>query len=160
VREGALAVPEPTDVVVYTVTLVQVGVLPFDRGQLRSSTDGAALIRTHLAGVDREYFVVVMLNRKNEAIGINTVSIGSLTGSVVVPREVFKPAILANAVHIMCGHNHPSGDPAPSTEDRQITERLVQAGTVLGIPVIDHVIIGEETHYSFYDNGALTAVGA
>ncbi len=89
-------------------------------------------------------------------IGINTVSIGSLTGSVVHPREVFKPAILANAASIICGHNHPSGDLEPSNEDRAITKRLVASGRLLGIDVLDHLIIGDELHFSFADNGLMT----
>ena len=124
------------------------------------SLDAASLLRTYLEGTDREHFVVLLLNRKNKVIGINTVSMGSLTASVVHPREVFKPAILANAAALICGHNHPSGDPAPSAEDRALTARLVTAGQILGIQILDHVIIGDTTHYSFMDSGALEALSA
>jgi len=82
-----------------------------------------------------------MLNQKNRVIGIHTVSMGSLTASVVHPREVFKVAILANCASILLAHNHPSGDCQPSKEDRAITTRLVEAGRLLGISVLDHVII-------------------
>ena len=90
-------------------------------------------------------------------IGINTVSIGSLTASVVHPREVMKPAILSNAAALLCCHNHPSGAPQPSQEDRTLTKRLVDAGQLLGIHVIDHLILGDgsETYYSFADEGLL-----
>jgi DNA repair protein RadC len=101
--------------------------------------------------------VVVLLDRKNKAIGLNTVAIGSLTGSTVSLREVFKPAILANAAALLCAHNHPSGDPQPSAEDRALTTRLVEAGKLLGIQVLDHVILGDGTdaYYSFADTGLL-----
>ena len=101
--------------------------------------------------------MVILLDRKNAPIGINTVSIGSLTASVVHMREVFKPAILANAAAILCGHNHPSGDPAPSREDRALTQRLVDAGKLLGMPLVDHIVIGDGTtaFFSFADQGLL-----
>jgi DNA repair protein RadC len=116
------------------------------------------LLRHYLADVDREHFVVVLLNRKNQVIGVNTVAVGSLTAAVVHPREVLKPAVLANAAAIILVHNHPSGDPSPSTEDQQLTTRLVQAGRILGITVLDHVIIGDGTErfYSFADAGRLS----
>jgi DNA repair protein RadC len=79
------------------------------------------------------------------------VAIGSLTAALVHAREVFKPAVLANAAAVILAHNHPSGDPEPSREDRELTERLVKAGRLLGITVLDHVIVGEERFYSFAD---------
>jgi DNA repair protein RadC len=83
---------------------------------------------------------------------------GSLTASVVHPREVFKAAVLANAATLICGHNHPSGDTVPSQEDRLITTRLVSAGKLLGINVVDHIIIGSAgTYCSFADEGLLGA---
>src|SRR6266851_3844710 len=85
--------------------------------------------------------MVAMLDQKNKIIGINTVSMGSLTASVVHPREVMKPAILSNAAALLCCHNHPSGSPQPSQEDRVLTKRLVDAGKLLGIAVLDHLIL-------------------
>jgi len=98
-----------------------------------------------------------MLDQKNKIIGINTVSVESLTASVVHSREVFKPAILSNAAAIILAHNHPSGQPQPSQEDRILTVRLVAAGKLLGISVLDHVIIGDGTsaYFSFADEGLL-----
>jgi DNA repair protein RadC len=126
--------------------------------QIRCSADAARLLWEYLDGVDREHFVIVLLDQKNKVIGINTVSIGSLTASVVHPREVFKTAILSNAATIICGHNHPSGDTAPSQEDRLITTRLASAGKLLGINVMDHIIIGSVGKYfSFADEGLLNA---
>ena len=101
--------------------------------------------------------MVLMLDQKNRVIGINTVSVGSLTASVVHPRECFKPAILSNAASIILAHNHPSGQPQPSQEDRVLTVRLVTAGKLLGISILDHVIIGDGTssYFSFADEGLL-----
>jgi len=93
-------------------------------------------------------FVVMLLDQKNQVIGLHTVSIGSLTASIVAPREVFKVAISRIVPNILIAHNHPSGDCQPSREDRAITTRLVEAGRLLGISVLDHVIIGGEGRYS------------
>ena len=99
---------------------------------------------------------MILLDQKNKVIGIHTVSIGSLTASIVHPRETFKIAILANCASIILGHNHPSGSPQPSREDRALTTRLVEGGKLLGISVLDHVIIGDENKYfSFADEGLL-----
>jgi DNA repair protein RadC len=143
---------------VYRVTLVREGQMPSYEQRIRCSADGARLLWAYLEGVDREHFVIVLLDQKNQVIGINTVSVGSLTASIVHPREVFKAAILANAATIICGHNHPSGDTVPSQEDRLMTSRLVSAGKLLGINVVDHIIIGRDGRYfSFADEGLLTA---
>lgn len=97
-----------------------------------------------------EYLVVIYLDTKLTAIGYQIVSIGSLTSSIVHPREVYKGALLANAYSIMLVHNHPSsGDCTPSAEDLQITTRIKNAGEILGITLVDHVIIGDNTYYSF-----------
>jgi DNA repair protein RadC len=143
---------------VYRVMLVREGQMPSIEQRIRCSADAARLLWTYLEGVDREHFVVFLLDQKNQVIGINTVSMGSLTASVVHPREVFKAAILANAATLVCGHNHPSGDTVPSQEDRLITTRLVSAGKMLGINVVDHIIIGSAGKYfSFADEGLLGA---
>ena len=142
---------------VYRVCLVREGRMPCYNQQIRSAVDASTLLHTYLANVDREHFVVLMLDQKNKVIAINTVSIGSLTASVVHPREVFKPAILSNAAALILAHNHPSGQPQPSQEDRVLTVRLVAAGKLLGISVLDHVIIGSGTSsfFSFADEGLL-----
>ncbi len=147
----------PYRVPVYRVTLIRETAIPAPAARLRSSQQAAELLRQYLGAVDREHFVVILLDRKNAPIGINTVSIGSLTASVVHMRETFKAAILANAAAILCGHNHPSGDPEPSREDRALTKRLVDAGKLLGIAVVDHIIVGDGTtaYFSFADQGLL-----
>ncbi|MCZ6873090.1 MAG: DNA repair protein RadC [bacterium] len=140
---------------IYRVNLVREAGLHVDRPQLRSSSSASDVLRTYLGDTDREHFVVLLVDRKNRLIGINTVSIGSLTASIVHPREVFKAAILANAAAVVLGHNHPSGDPQPSHEDKALTKRLVDAGKLLGIEILDHVVIGDDTYYSFADEGIL-----
>jgi len=147
----------PYSIPVYRVTLVRERRLPHTQPQIRSSRDAAALFRQHLGDVDREHFLVAMLDQKNKVIGINTVSMGSLTASVVHPREVMKPAILSNAASLLCCHNHPSGAPQPSNEDRALTKRLVEAGKLLGIAVLDHLILGDGTdvYFSFADENLL-----
>ncbi len=147
----------PYTIPVYRVALIRESFVQAPSERVRSARDAEAIVRQHLADVDREHFVVLLLNRKNVVIGVNTVSVGSLTASVVSPREVFKAAILGNAAAIICAHNHPSGDPQPSTEDKVLTARLVQGGELLGIGVLDHIIIGDgtEAYCSFADNNLL-----
>jgi len=120
---------------------------------IRDSTGAAAALRPFFAGLDREQFLVACLDAKHAIIGVNVVSIGSLTLSIVHPREVFKPAILLNAHALIAAHNHPSGDPSPSAEDRTLTARLRQAGELIGIALLDHLILGDERTYSFADQG-------
>jgi DNA repair protein RadC len=102
-------------------------------------------IKKVFENMDREAFAVIALNTRNSMIAYNIVSIGSLSASIVHPREVFKFAILANASSILLAHNHPSGDPSPSRDDIELTSRFVKAGKMMGIEVLDHLIIGEET---------------
>lgn len=104
---------------------------------------------------DREHLLLLCLTTKNIITAINTVSIGTLDCSLVHPREVFKPAILSNASAVVLIHNHPSGDPEPSPDDIEITKRLVATGEILGIPVMDHVIVGNGTFVSFERRGLL-----
>lgn len=99
--------------------------------------------------------MIVGLDAKHAVIGINTVSIGSVTMSIVHPREVFKPLILMNASAVLLAHNHPSGDSTPSQEDRALTRRLKDSGELLGITVLDHVVMGEDRYYSFADHQEL-----
>jgi DNA repair protein RadC len=111
--------------------------------------------REEFTALDREHFFMITLDSKNRTIGYHTISIGSLSTSVVHPREVWKPAILESAAAVIFLHNHPSGDPAPSREDRECTNRLTSAAKILGIRVLDHIIFGETDYYSFADAGLL-----
>lgn len=119
-----------------------------DRPSLDGPVDAARILCSYLENEDREHFVSMMLDAKNKVIGIHTVSIGTLCCTVVSPREVFKAAILANAASIIIAHNHPSGDVTPSLEDIQVTAVLKQAGKLLDIEVLDHVIVGEDGAYA------------
>ena len=120
---------------------------------VQTSIAAASLLRPCFEGLDREQFLVCGVDAKHRIIGINIVSIGSLTLAIVHPREVFKPLILMNAAACICAHNHPSSDPTPSPEDRVLTQRLRQGAELLGIALLDHVILGEDRHFSFADQG-------
>jgi len=102
----------------------------------------------------KEYFITLHLDGKNRIVCIDEVSVGSLNQSIVHPREVFKTALLSSAAAIVLIHNHPSGDPAPSREDREITRRLKEGGDLLGIRVLDHIIVGS-SYFSFVEQGLL-----
>ncbi len=103
----------------------------------------------------REVFKVLFLNRKNELIFDQDVFQGSLTGSAVYPREIMTIALEHKAAALVFAHNHPSGDPAPSAEDRRLTRDLVWAGKLLGVQVLDHIVIGHNTYFSFADQGLI-----
>ena len=102
-----------------------------------------------------EVFAIVTLDTKNNVTGAFEVSRGALSGSIVHPREVFKRAILQNASSIALMHNHPSGDPKPSSEDLQMTNRLEEAGKILGIRILDHIIFGDDYFFSFKEEGLI-----
>lgn len=103
----------------------------------------------------KEYFFALHLDGKNRIVCIDQVSVGSLNQSVVHPREVFKTCLLSNAAALILIHQHPSGDPAPSSEDIAITRRLIESGELLGIRVLDHIIIGDDTYLSFVEKGLM-----
>jgi DNA repair protein RadC len=116
---------------------------------IRGPDDVVAAVGTKLRTSLREEFLILLLNARHEVFARETISIGSLNASIVHPREVFKPAIVASAASLILVHNHPSGDPEPSEEDLAITKRLVQAGELLGISVLDHVIVAKRGIVSF-----------
>jgi len=119
--------------------------------KLNNSSDVYELIKDELANSDREMLLSVMVTSKNQLIGVETVSIGSISATSMSPREVFKSAILANAVGIILCHNHPSGELTPSNEDIQMTKLLVEAGKLLGIKVLDHIIVSNKGYQSLSD---------
>ncbi len=122
---------------------------------VRGPEDLYRLLRPRIAKADREHFVAVLLSSRNTVIGIETVSVGSLNASIVHPREVFKPAIVHSASAIALAHNHPSGDVSPSEEDLAITKRLKEAGRLLGIDLLDHVIVGHTAYTSLKERKLL-----
>jgi DNA repair protein RadC len=103
----------------------------------------------------QEVFGILLLNTKHKIVAVHEVSRGTLSSSMVHPREVFKTAVLHNAAAIICFHNHPSGDPEPSKEDIEITKRLVEAGKIMGIEILDHIIVGDDRYVSLKERGVM-----
>jgi DNA repair protein RadC len=112
-------------------------------------------IRASIQDKAKEHFKLILLNPRNKIIGISTISIGTLNASLVHPREVFKDAIVHSAASVVLAHNHPSGDPEPSEDDIAITKRLIEAGKILGIEVMDHIIIAKNGFFSFKEKGLI-----
>ncbi|XKI12884.1 DNA repair protein RadC [Sporosarcina sp. ANT_H38] len=110
------------------------------RYTIRSPEDAAAYLMTDMASLNQEHFVVLFLNVKNEVLHKHTIFIGSLNSSIVHPREIFREAVKRSAASIIVAHNHPSGNPSPSPEDIEVTKRLIEAGSIMGIELLDHVI--------------------
>ena len=106
-------------------------------------------------GKPQEHFVALYLNASNRLLCRETISIGTLTASLVHPREVFSPAVERRAAAVIVAHNHPSGELRPSSEDREVTRRIVEAGRILGIQLLDHVLITERGYYSFREQGCI-----
>lgn len=119
-----------------------------ERPAIRGPADVQSVLGPLLRGELRESFHVLLLDGKHRLRGHHVVSIGSLSTSIVHPREVFRPAVRAGAAAILCAHNHPSGDPEPSAEDVAVTQRLEQSGKLLGIPLLDHVVLGDGRYVS------------
>ena len=115
---------------------------------VKSPEDAIKAARSQLRGKRKEHFLVLCLNTRNHLINTHKVSIGSLDCSIVHPREVFKEAISSYAASVIFVHNHPSGDPTPSEDDIKLTKRLVEAGEIMGIEVLDHIIICDRDHLS------------
>lgn len=129
----------------------------FGNELIQSADDAIFLMQKELRNCDRETFCALHLNAKGKPLSMSVVSIGELNSTLVHPREVFKASILSNASAVIFMHNHPSGELTPSEEDKKATKRLEMAGQILGIPVVDHIIVGEnkENYYSFHANDIL-----
>ncbi len=125
--------------------------------QINTPTLAANLARELFANADREMLIVAALDAKCNPLSLEIAAVGSVNTCIVSPREIFKNAILSNAVHIMIFHNHLSGDPTPSKEDIAVTKRLIDVGELLGIPLIDHIIIGDDTDYLSLREGGLVS---
>lgn len=136
---------------VYSVELIRESAKVYDLEKTINSPDMAfEIVDTvlSLSTKTKEHLVMASLNTKNQVVGLHTIHIGSVNSSIVHPREVFQQAILNNATSIMVFHNHPSGDVSPSNEDIQITKRLAEAGRIIGIELLDHIIIGSNKSYA------------
>lgn len=125
------------------------------RNHITSPGDAAKFLIPRLRHGTHEEFLTILLNTKNRVIKTERIAEGSLTSAVVHPREVFASAIVNHAAAILVAHNHPSGDPYPSSEDRHLTTSLEEAGKTLGIPLMDHIVIGDGRYYSFREHGEL-----
>jgi len=126
-----------------------------DMVRISRPQDAADLLMEEMRHLREEHFVCLFLNTKNQVIGRQTLSIGSLNASIVHPREVFRAAIRRSSASILCAHNHPSGDPAPSPEDVQLTRRLAEAGELIGIELLDHLVIGDNRFISLKEAGCM-----
>jgi DNA repair protein RadC len=129
--------------------------MPAERTVIRDPKDAANLVMEEMRSLDREHFNSILLNTKNHVIGIDKVSIGTLNSSQVHPRELFRNAIKKSAATIILVHNHPSGNPEPSRDDIEMTNRIKDAGSVIGIEILDHIIIGDGIYTSFRERGLM-----
>ncbi len=126
-----------------------------ERPIIRSPQDVADLVMARLCREQREHFIALLLSTKNQVLAMPVIAVGSLNAAIVHPREVFRQAVSHSAAAVIAVHNHPSGDPAPSKEDLQLTRQLVEAGRILDIPLLDHVVIGDQRHISLKEQGAI-----
>lgn len=141
---------------IVSIKMVKEGSILYKERKVTSPSDAANIAKDFLECCDREQLIVICLDTKNQPTAINLASIGTLNSSVVHPREVFKVAILANSASIIVAHNHPSGDTTPSSEDVNVTTRIKEAGKILGIELLDHIIISCNNSYiSLKEKGIL-----
>jgi DNA repair protein RadC len=157
--------PVSRSISVYRVSLVKDESVSFGNVRLSNSQEAQALIQNLIltkGQPDRAQFVVALLNAKNEMIGLNIVSVGGLSSAPVHPREVLKPAILANAAAMVLAHNHPSNDLEPSPDDINVTRKIIRAAEIVGIQVHEHLIISmeDDRYYSFADHGVISRMYA
>ncbi|TSI03397.1 JAB domain-containing protein [Lysinibacillus sp. BW-2-10] len=123
------------------------------RFTIRSPQDAATFLIPEMSSLQQEHFVVLFLNVKNQVLHKQTIFIGSLNSSIVHPREIYREAVKRSAASIICAHNHPSGVPSPSPEDIDVTKRIQEAGFIMGIDLIDHIIIGDHQFISLKEKG-------
>jgi DNA repair protein RadC len=124
-----------------------------DKNIVRTPEDGAEIARKFIGDDDREIFFVMCLNTKNKVVAVHRAHVGSLNASLVRPADVFKAAILNNSASIIVCHQHPSGQPTPSHQDIEVTQRLVETGKLIDIAVLDHLIIGGSNFISLKEAG-------
>lgn len=130
--------------------------LPVDPGAELQSPKAAAVFLAAAIGIEAvEVFVALFLSTRRTLLCIHEVGRGRIDSTPAAPRDVFKAGLLANAACVIVAHNHPSGDPSPSPEDIVLTRRLIDGGHLLGIPVLDHIVIGHGRYFSFKESGIL-----
>jgi DNA repair protein RadC len=125
------------------------------RPKISSMDDVVQIVKPMITDLNKEFFIALYLNTKNGVLKQEIISIGSLNANVVHPREIFKTACMISAAYIIVAHNHPSGDPTPSREDIEITKKIYEAGKMMGIEVLDHVILGYDRYYGFKESGVI-----
>jgi DNA repair protein RadC len=138
---------------IYSVKLVREKTVKYPT--VSNASNVVDFLKNYMKDLDRENFVVVMLDTHHNIIGVNTVHVGTLNAALVHPREVFLTPLLHKAHNIIIAHNH-IAECSPSDEDLSITKRLIEAGKILGIQVLDHIIICDKQHFSFQENGNMT----
>lgn len=124
-----------------------------NRFTIRSPQDAASYLMPEMSSLTQEHFVTLFLNTKNQVLHKQTIFIGSLNSSIVHPREIFREAVKRSAASIICAHNHPSGNATPSPEDIDVTKRIQEAGYIIGIDLMDHIIIGDHQFISLKEKG-------
>ena len=140
---------------IVSTRLVKEKSVTYPKRRISSPRDAADILREFFDNQDREQCVAIYLNSKNEPNAIHVVSVGTLNSSIVHPREVFKAAVISNSASLIVAHNHPSSDLEPSKEDIEITKRLSEAGKLLGISLLDHLIISDGNFLSLKERGNL-----
>ena len=128
------------------------------RPKINGMSDVVEAVKPMIADSNKEFFMALYLNTKNGILKQEVISIGSLNANIVHPREIFKTACMISASSIVVAHNHPSGDPTPSRQDIEITKKLFEAGKMMGIELLDHVIIGCDRNYGFKESGILQII--
>ena len=140
---------------IVSLKMVKENTVNYAKRVISSPDDSYYLLKEFLEDLDREAMILCCLDTKNQPNSLSIISIGSLSSAIIHPREVFKTAILSNSASILLAHSHPSGLPDPSHEDIILTNRLCDAGNILGIKLLDHLIIGENRIFSFKEEGLL-----
>lgn len=136
--------------------MIKEGQVLYGMRRFSKPEDAVEMVRPLFALSDREMMLVMSLNTRLEPLALEIVSVGGLNSCMLDCRDIFKHAVLNNAAYIICFHNHPSGNPEPSSQDSMTTLRIERSGELLGIPLIDHIIIGENEFYSFKECGQIT----
>jgi len=143
----------PYNIPVLRVSMIKESTVKSEVKAVSNPDEVYELMKIAFEGREREVMFVILLNTKNQLVGMNMAAMGTLNSCTVHPREIFKPAIITGAAAIILSHNHPSGDPSPSPQDIELTKRIQQAGELLGISLLDHVIAGDEKFVSLKSNG-------
>ncbi|MED3644645.1 DNA repair protein RadC [Caldifermentibacillus hisashii] len=152
-KEGMVLKQPAKRVNIVSLKLIKENSFLYPERNIKSPDDAYKLLNQFLIEADREYFLVVCLDTKNQPTAINVCHVGSLNASIVHPREVLKPAILSNSASIIVAHNHPSNDPTPSREDIEVTKRLAEAGKIIGIELLDHLVVCSDKFISLKEKG-------